>query len=260
MRSRLHRGLAGLFLILLGAQCWGSNELIGVIGAARPAVVAIGTLNPVENPRFGFRGSGFAIGDGTLVATGAHVIPESTEVEAVDRLAVLIPGDDRVGEPRKARVVVVDRTHDLALLKIDGAALPALRIAADDNVQQGQAVVLLGFPIGGVLGFSTVAHQGIVAAVTHAALPAQSSRQLDARAIAHIRRSAFVMLQLDATAYPGNSGGPLLDATTGAVVGVMSMVLIKGGRESALSAPTGISYAIPVRHLRELLARAAAQR
>ncbi|HEY6513226.1 MAG TPA: trypsin-like peptidase domain-containing protein, partial [Burkholderiaceae bacterium] len=95
---------------------------------------------------------------------------------------------------------------------------------------------------------------------TTAALPAQTSRQLDERAIAHIRRTDFALLQLDATAYPGNSGGPLLDAASGAVVGVMSMVLIKGGRESALSAPTGISYAIPVRHLRELLARAAGQR
>jgi serine protease Do len=255
----LHRGLAGLLLILLGPSCWGS-ELIAVIGAAKPAVVVIGTLNPVDNPRFSFRGSGFAIGDGTLVATGAHVIPGPTEVEALDRLTVLIPADDRIADSRKARVVAVDRAHDLALLKIDGPALPALPLASADNVQQGQAVVLLGFPIGGVLGFSTVAHRGIVAAITHAALPAQSSRQLDERAIAHIRRSGFVMLQLDATAYPGNSGGPLLDAASGAVVGVMSMALIKAGRESALSAPTGISYAIPVRHLHDLLVRTAVPR
>ncbi|HEY6513559.1 MAG TPA: serine protease, partial [Burkholderiaceae bacterium] len=175
-------------------------------------MVAIGTLNPVDNPRFGFRGSGFAVGDGTLVATGAHVVPGTTELEALDRLTVLIPGDDRAANTRAARVVMVDRTHDLALLKIDGPALPALPLAAGDNVQQGQGVLLLGFPIGGVFGYSTVAHQGIVAAITTAALPAQTSRQLDERAIAHIRRTDFALLQLDATAYPGNSGGPLLDA------------------------------------------------
>jgi serine protease Do len=231
-----------------------------VINATKPAVVAIGTLNPIESPRFGFRGSGFAVGDGTLVVTGAHVVPGAAEVEALARLSVLIPRDGQSGDTRAARVVTVDRAHDLALLKIDGPALPALTLAETDSAQQGQAVVLLGFPIGGALGFSTVVHQGIVAAITHAALPAETSRQLDARGIAHIRRADFVMLQLDAIAYPGNSGGPLLDAATGNVVGVMSMVLIKGGRESALSAPTGISYAIPVRHLHDLLARAAAAR
>jgi len=36
-------------------------------------------------------------------------------------------------------------------------------------------------------------------------------------------------------------------------VAIVNMVLIKAGRESALSSPTGISYAIPVRHLHDLL-------
>ncbi len=260
MSSVLQRALAGLLLVLLGASGRASHALIAVVAGAKPAVVAVGTLNPVASPRFQFHGSGFAVGDGTLVVTGAHVVPDANEVEALDRLSVLIPGPDRGGDTRAARVVAVDRAHDLALLKIQGAALPGLRLAEADQVQQGQAVVLLGFPIGGVLGYATVAHQGIVAAITLAALPAQTSRQLDERAIAHIRRSPFTMLQLDATAYPGNSGGPLLDAVSGHVVGVISMVLIKGGRESALSAPTGISYAIPVRHLRDLLAQANAAR
>jgi S1-C subfamily serine protease len=59
--------------------------------------------------------------------------------------------------------------------------------------------------------------------------------------------------QLDATAYPGNSGGPLLDAHGGQVVGIVNMVLVKGTRESALTNPTGITYAIPVRFARDLL-------
>jgi serine protease Do len=45
----------------------------------------------------------------------------------------------------------------------------------------------------------------------------------------------------------------VFDAETGQVIGVINMVLIKGTRESSLSTPSGISYAIPVRFVRDLL-------
>jgi S1-C subfamily serine protease len=61
--------------------------------------------------------------------------------------------------------------------------------------------------------------------------------------------------QLDGTAYPGSSGSPLYDGGTGEVVGVVNMVFVKGLKENALAQPSGISYAIPVRHLRELVTK-----
>jgi len=111
----------------------------------------------------------------------------------------------------------------------------------------------MGFPIGGVLGYSTVTHRGIVSSITTIALPSPTSRQLAPKAISQLREGAFEVYQLDATAYPGNSGGPLLDAHSGQVVGIVNMVLVKGTRESALTNPTGITYAIPVRFARDLL-------
>ena len=228
-------------------------DLPSLIAAAKPSVVPVGTFNATANPRFEFRGSGFVVGDGNLVATNFHVLADGAESESGPQMAVL---GNRVGneaEVRKARVVATDRNRDLALLKIEGPPMPALTLAEAGSAREGQRIALIGFPIGGTLGFAAVTHSGIVASVTTVGLPAPSARQLDPRAISQLRRGNFEVLQLDAIAYPGNSGGPLIDAETGQVLGIINMVLIKGTRESALSSPTGITYAVPVGLLRELL-------
>jgi len=62
----------------------------------------------------------------------------------------------------------------------------------------------------------------------------------------------FLIYQLDATAFPGNSGSPVFDRESGALVAVLNKVFVSAGKESALTNPSGISYAIPIRHLRKL--------
>ncbi|MBP6901431.1 MAG: trypsin-like peptidase domain-containing protein [Burkholderiaceae bacterium] len=231
-----------------------------VVAANRPAVVALGTYRETDNPRFSFRGTGFAVGDGMTLVTNAHVLPDAASADPDARLVLQLgrPGPTGEGQyqVRSLALQALDREHDLALLRLEsGPPLPTLRLAAAEAVREGQAVAFIGFPIGGALGFSPVTHRGIVASITPIQLPPPSARQLDAAAVARARRGAvFEILQLDATAYPGNSGGPLFDAQTGEVVGVLNMVFVKAGRESALSQPTGISYAIPVRWVHALLA------
>ena len=66
-------------------------------------------------------------------------------------------------------------------------------------------------------------------------------------------RSPFNVFQLDATAYPGNSGSPVYRESDGQVIGVLNSVFVKGSRESALQNPSGISYAIPATWLKALL-------
>ena len=230
-------------------------DLVSVIAAAKASVLPVGTFSATDSPRFGFRGTGFVVGDGTLVVTNFHVLPSAAEVTGAPVLAVLVSvgRGSETGQLRRARVVATDRAHDLALLKIEGDALVPLPLGEPGTAREGQAVALLGFPIGGTLGFAVVTHRGIIASITTAALPAATAQQLDPRALVRLREGNYEVLQLDATAYPGNSGGPLLDADTGRVVGIVNMVLVKAGRESALSNPTGMTYAIPVRHLHELL-------
>ena len=91
--------------------------------------------------------------------------------------------------------------------------------------------------------------------ITPIALPPPNARQLDAASVARLRQGPFNIYQLDGTAYPGNSGGPLFNLDDGQVVGVINMVLVKTSKESLLSNPSGITYAIPVRFVRELLGR-----
>ena len=244
--------LAGLMLTAPAAHA----GLPDVVAAARPSVLPVGLYNPLGSPRFAFRGTGFVVGDGRLLATNAHVLPEDTA--ALQQLVLQIGGNRAAGqdaalETRKLTVLAVDRLHDLALLQIAGAPLPALALATE-AAREGQAVAFTGFPIGGLLGFSPVTHRAIISSITPIALPPPNASRLDAASVNRLRQGPFDIYQLDGTAYPGNSGGPLFDPDSGQVLGIVNMVLVKGSRESVLSQPSGISYAIPVRFLRELLA------
>jgi len=234
----------------------GHAGLVDVIAIAKRSIAAVGTYNATDNPRFGFRGSGFVVGDGNFLITNAHVLPpEWAGGDSKPALVVLVTSDAGIVESRPAVVSRLDASHDLALLRFEGRPLPALRIADDKDIREGLSIALMGFPIGGVLGFKTVTHRGIISSITAVALPTPTSQQLNEKTVRRLREGSFDIYQLDATAYPGNSGGPVLDADTGAVVGVLNMVLVKGTKESALSQPTGISYAVPARFVDDLLRR-----
>lgn len=254
VRRRLISSAVLLAAIGDGAR---ASRLPDLIAAAKPSVCAVGTFNALDSPRFGFRGTGFFVGDGSLVATCWHVLPEA-KADAQTGPSTLAIQTSNVGgglEVREAELVDSERMHDLALLRVKGRGGPPLSLAGAEPAREGQDVALIGFPIGGVLGYRHVTHRGIVASIVASALPTASARQLNEAAVARLREGSFELLQLDATAYPGNSGGPLLDIATGLVLGVVNMVLLKGNRESALSQPTGITYAVPVRYLNRLLGR-----
>jgi serine protease Do len=138
-------------------------------------------------------------------------------------------------------------------LRIEGAALPALQIGDGAGIAEGKELVFTGFPLSMVLGLHPATHRALLAAITPVVLPSATSGRLQARAIAQLQRGRFPIYQLDATAYPGNSGSPVYDPATGLVAGVINMVFVKGLKESAISNPSGIAYAVPAIHVREIL-------
>lgn len=238
-------------------------DLADTIAQVKPSVLIVGTYRATNSPRFGLRGTGFVVStqgqaSSNLAITNAHVLQEPSQESLETALVVQVRAGFDELQMRAATVLEVDRVHDLALLRFDGPPAPSLLIGDSDAVREGQSIAFMGFPIGGALGYSPVTHRGMIASIAAAALPTPTAQQLNAKTIRSLRGGrSFDIFQLDGTAYPGNSGGPLFDPLNGEVLGVVNMVFIKGTRESALSNPSGITYAIPSTFVRQLIQRSA---
>jgi serine protease Do len=154
-------------------------------------------------------GSGFIISAEGYILTNAHV------VDAADEITV------RLTDKRefKARVIGADRRTDLALIKIEAAGLPAVRMGDPNRLRVGEWVVAIGSPF----GFDSTVTAGIVSAKGRS-LPQEN----------------FVpFIQTDVAINPGNSGGPLFNMR-GEVVGINSQIYSRTGGFM------GLSFAIPI--------------
>jgi len=237
----------GLFFLSTAAIA----DLPSTIEKIKPSIVAVGTYKKTNSPPFGFQGTGFVIGNGSRIATNAHVIQNAELDGAV--IAILSKNSNGEASIREARVLSKDTAHDLAVLSIEGPPMQPLRLHEESSSREGDQIAFTGFPIGNALGFSPVTHRGMISSITPIALPGGNVQQLNARLIRQLKRGSFDIYQLDATAYPGNSGSPVYNPETGEVVGIINMVFIKGSKETALTNPSVITYAIPVIFLTNLV-------
>jgi len=245
-----------LVAILIGSpHALAANQLPEAVARIKPSIVGIGTFQQTRSPPTVFSGTGFAVADGRHIVTNAHVLPRTLATERKESLVVLVGGAEEA-ENRPAQIIAIDRGRDIALLQIEGSPLPALTIGNSSNVVEGQDLAFTGFPIGMALGLYPSTHRATLAALVPIARAGITAKQLNPRMIAQIRDSAYVVFQLDATAYPGNSGSPLYDPVTSEVYGIINSVFIQGTREQAITRPSGITYAIPSVHIRNLLNQA----
>lgn len=226
-------------------------SLPDLVERIRPGVVGVGSHRPLGAPQNLLGGTGFVVGDGLTVVTNAHVADRKWDTAQNERLVVFV-GRGQDASVRPATLLKSDRRHDVAVLRIEGPPVPTLRLGTDEFAREGQSIAFTGFPIGSVLGLYPATHVGIVAAIVPLAIPQTQARSLSAAQIKRLR-DPYDVYQLDATAYPGNSGSPLYDATSGEVIGIISSVLVKDAKENVLKDPSAITYAIPVRHLHQLL-------
>lgn len=241
-------------LTLLVAVCAHAADSLETVARVKRSVVAVGTFERSRAPPFQFRGSGFVVADGRIIVTNAHVLPGVVDAARNESLAILMPGGDaNEAQVREVQRISLDPGSDLALLRLGGSPMPALKLGDSERVREGQEILMTGFPLGAVLGPFPATHRGMIAAVTPIAIPQNRAAELQPALVHRLTTGSFPVFQLDATAYPGNSGSPIYDPLTGDVMGIVNMVFVKGTKESALSQPSGITYAVPASHIAALL-------
>lgn len=247
--------LLTLLLILCSFRVFAHSveTQIALISGVKKSVVGIGIYNPLNAPRYQLRGTGFAISsnaNSTLIATNHHVV-NGEEFDQDNAKISIHVGEGKNAKLYTAELLVQDARVDVAILKVQ-TKIPALTLDSKPQVPAGVDILIAGLPIGSVLGLYKSVHKGMVAAFVPMAIPQQNARELSIEVIKRLRDPLFVY-QLDATAYPGNSGSPVIDANTGKVIGILNSVLVKTTKEHVLSDPSGISYAIPAAEIKRLI-------
>jgi S1-C subfamily serine protease len=136
-----------------------ADNLVRTIAAVKPSIVGVGSFLKTRSPSVVFSGTGFAVGDGLSIITNAHVVPVTLDTAKMEELGVVVGAGQDV-RFRPARLVALDRAHDLAHLRLaDGPPLPALTLGDSRAAAEGQALAFTGFPLGMVLGLNHVTHR-----------------------------------------------------------------------------------------------------
>jgi len=196
-----------------------------------PGVVeVVSTLQTTEQGFFGpvtgtsqALGSGFVVSPQGYILTNAHVV--SSDGKAASKVSVVFKGKGSQTTNVTARIVGVDETSDVAVLKVDPARAPALRplpLGRSSAAQVGEPVVAIGNP----LGYDFSLTSGIVSA---------TDRNLQSPNGSTISNG----IQTDAAINEGNSGGPLIDSA-GKVIGINEQIASQSGGNQ------GLGFAVPI--------------
>lgn len=175
------------------------RDLSDVITSVTRSVVSVRTTSSRADP-FGRtvevegEGSGAIVAD-DLIVTNEHVVEGATEVTVTFA----------DGTISSAEVLGTDDTLDLAVLSAETGDRPAVEIGSSDELELGDGVVAVGYP----LGLGVTATAGIVSGL---------DRSIDVSSMSGVEHLEG-LLQTDAAINSGNSGGPLVD-TAGRLIGI----------------------------------------
>lgn len=172
-----------------------------------------------------------ASGSGVIISDDGYIVTNNHVVSGADEISVTLSNK----KTYTGKVVGADPAYDLAVIKIDAKSLPFMLYGNSSNVEIGQWVLAIGYP----LDLETTVTAGIISA---------KSRSLGLNRDKNGKTTGAVesYLQTDAAVNPGNSGGPLIN-TNGQLIGINSAIASSNGLYN------GYSYAIPVNIVKKVV-------
>lgn len=172
-----------------------------------------------ESPLFGDNLPRGGTGSGVIIQNNGYIVTNNHVVEGADEIEVTLY-DNRKFE---AKLVGTDPSTDLAVIKIENNALPAIEFANSDDAKVGEWVLAVGNPF----NLTSTVTAGIISA---------KGRNINIIEDAYKIES---FIQTDAAVNPGNSGGALVDIS-GKLLGINTAIASRTGSFA------GYSFAIPV--------------
>ncbi len=167
-------------------------------------------------------GSGFVISADGYIVSNYHVVEGATTLSVTTT----------AGKEYAAKLVGYEEVNDIALLKVEAADLPFVKLGSSDSLVVGEKVVAIGNPLGELTSTLTV---GYISAKDR---------------VVTTDGSSLNMLQTDAAINAGNSGGPLFNML-GEVVGIITAKY--SGETDAGVTIEGIGFAIPISDVADML-------
>ena len=229
-----------VILICLSSTPVSAGQRAELFQHAKAATALVVAIN--ESSQSVSMGSGFFLSDDGLLVTNAHV------VEGSSRLLVYIQ-DQLVATASK--VLVIDGDADLAALRVPKMPLEIVSLA-DENPLEGTAVIAVGYPrITDILQMGFALHATIGSGIVSGM--AQGRSRTDGHEAGFVQTTGILNF--------GNSGGPLVDTETGAVVGMVVTTVPylerakdrNGASIGSVSMKSGIGYSIPAPVIRRWL-------
>jgi serine protease Do len=198
------------------------KDVVAAIEKVSPAVVSIATLRVIQENLFDavpVRG----LGSGIIFDSNGGILTNHHIVEDAERVEVVTPN----GKKFQGEVLGSDAMSDVAVVRVDGEDLPAVKLGDSDKLVVGQIAIAIGNPYGFLLPGPT-ATVGVISAL---------QRHI------HVENRMYEdLIQTDASINPGNSGGPLVDSS-GQVIGVNT---------ANIPFAQGIGFAIPINVARKI--------
>jgi serine protease Do len=244
----------------------GAVDFVEAAAAVSPAVVHIKTSyggttssqgrssSPMDMFEDFFGGGGrrmqrapkAASGSGVILTPDGYIVTNNHVVENADKIEVILSDRRKVS----AKVIGKDPNTDLALIKVEATDLPVVKMGNSDNVQIGEWVLAVGFP----LDLQTTVTAGIVSAkarnigiLARNQQPSEEEfEEYQRTGKAPVNNSIESYIQTDAAINPGNSGGALVNAN-GELIGINAAIASQTGTN------VGYGFAIPVNLAKKIL-------